>query len=522
LVARAGVRLVRRGTVVMAVVSGVLPAIVVVQYRGLADVVGAGTLTTLADSPAIRTLFGPPVALDDPGGFTVWRTGTVLAVLVGVWAALTATRVTRGEEEVGRWDLLLSGRIGLPSLVLRSLLVVLGAAAVPGAAVAVGMLVPGANPVGSLLFAGGIAGTGMVGAALGVCAAQLVPERRTASGIAVGILLTGLLVRMVADGVPALAWLQWVSPFGLISRAAPFADNRLLPLVVLAVLVVVPAVLALRLASDRDAGSGRLGSRDVVRPGLRPLASLPKLAVRRTRRPALAWAAGLAAYFLLIGLLSTALTDFLRENSFFVRMAEAAGFANLVTVEGYVATIYTLLAVPIGGFAAGRIAATASDETAGRLTLLFSRPVGRVRWALTETVAVTLAAVLLAVVAAVASWAGATIVGAPLSLTEALAGTTSVLPVALLCLGAALLALGGAPQVVLALGILPAAGGYLLLVFGQSLRWPAWIVDVSPFAHLAQVPAEPWDVAGAAGMLAVAVLLGAVGLSRYARRDLLG
>ena len=33
-------------------------------------------------NPAIRILFGRPVALDDPGGFTVWRTGTPLAVLV--------------------------------------------------------------------------------------------------------------------------------------------------------------------------------------------------------------------------------------------------------------------------------------------------------------------------------------------------------------------------------------------------------------------------------------------------------
>ena len=55
-------------------------------------------------NPAIRTLFGEPVALDDPGGFTVWRTGTVLAVLLGAWALLATTRITRGEEDAGRWD----------------------------------------------------------------------------------------------------------------------------------------------------------------------------------------------------------------------------------------------------------------------------------------------------------------------------------------------------------------------------------------------------------------------------------
>ncbi|MET0763866.1 MAG: hypothetical protein ABWY29_03315 [Blastococcus sp.] len=521
-VTRIVARLLRRGTIVVATLCAALPAIVVVQYRGLAGLLGADSLARLAESPAIRTLFGPPVALDDPGGFTVWRTGTVLTVLTGVWTALAGTRITRGEEEAGRWDLLLAGRIGLRTLVQRSLLVALGAAVLIGAAVTAGLLSVGADPMGSVLFGAVIGGTGMMGGALGVLAAQVLPERRSASGLAVGVVLAGLLLRMVADGMPAAAWLHWVSPFGLVGRVAPFAADRALPLVVFAALVIAPSVAAVLLAGGRDVGAGWLGSRDVVRPRGRPLASLQAFAIRRTRRPLLVWGLGIAAYFLLIGLLATSLTEFLRENPVFVQMASAAGFATLVSVQGYVAAIFALLAVPIGGFAAGRIAATEVDETSGRLPLLLSRPVGRVRWALTEAAAVATAAVLLAAVAALATWAGAAAVGAPLSLPEALAGTLSVVPVALLCLGAALAALGWAPQAVLAIGILPAAGGYLLLVFAQTFRWPHWVLDLSPFAHLAPVPAEPLDVAGTLGMLLVAVLLGAAGVTRYARRDLRG
>ena len=110
------------------------------------------SLSALAENPAIRTLFGPPVALDDPGGFTVWRTGTFLAVLAGTWAALTATRLTRGEEEAGRWDLLLAGRVTLRSLVGRTLAVLLCAAAVPGVAVGIAMVTDrhGGHRVGRL------------------------------------------------------------------------------------------------------------------------------------------------------------------------------------------------------------------------------------------------------------------------------------------------------------------------------------------------------------------------------------
>ena len=111
-VRRLAVRQVRRGALIVAVICAGMSAIVVTQYhttfQGTIDETG---LRALAENPAIRVLFGPAVALNDPGGFTVWRTGTPLLVLASVWILLTATRITRGEEDAGRWDLLLAGRL---------------------------------------------------------------------------------------------------------------------------------------------------------------------------------------------------------------------------------------------------------------------------------------------------------------------------------------------------------------------------------------------------------------------------
>ena len=99
-VGRGLVRQLRRGTVIIALISGGLAAFVAQEYeRTFSGALGVSSLTALAENPAIRTLFGPPVALDDPGGFTVWRTGTVVAVLAGIWGALAGTRITRGEED---------------------------------------------------------------------------------------------------------------------------------------------------------------------------------------------------------------------------------------------------------------------------------------------------------------------------------------------------------------------------------------------------------------------------------------
>ena len=522
-VSRGLVRQLRRGTVVVAVVCGGLAFFVAEEYeRTFSGAIRADSLTALADNPAIRTLFGPPVALDDPGGFTVWRIGTVLAVLAGVWAALAGTRVTRGEEESGRAELLLAGRVRLAGWVRRALAVVLAAGVVVGAAVVVGMLLAGTATDGALLFGALIGGTAMVGGALGVLGGQLLDERRSASGLAVALLLGALLARMVADGVTALSWLQWLGPFGLMNRAAPYADDAWAPLLVLVLQVAVIAAVALVAAGSRDVGAGRIRGRDRTRTPSRLLRSLPGLAVHRTRRPTVTWSAGVAAYFLLIGLLATAMLEFLRENPLFASLAANAGFGRLASVQGYVASLFALLAIPVGAYAAGRIAAVASDEAASRLTLLYSRPVSRVRWAVLEAGVVAVGTVVVAAVAGLATWVGATWVGAGLGPGEALRGALSVVPVALLCLGAALLALGWAPSAVLAIGVLPAAGGFLLQVFAQSFGWPSWVYDLSPFAHLARMPAEPLDVGGAVGMLLVAVLLGVAGIARYARRDLRG
>jgi ABC-2 type transport system permease protein len=91
-----------------------------------------------------------------------------------------------------------------------------------------------------------------------------------------------------------------------------------------------------------------------------------------------------------------------------------------------------------------------------------------------------------------------------------------------LCLGAAQVAIGWVPQAVLALGAVPAVGGFVLTVLVDTFGGPNWLAQLSPFAHLARVPATAPDWAGAAGMIGVSVLLAGLGIAGFARRDLRG
>jgi ABC-2 type transport system permease protein len=156
------------------------------------------------------------------------------------------------------------------------------------------------------------------------------------------------------------------------------------------------------------------------------------------------------------------------------------------------------------------------------LTLVLARPVGRIRWAATETALIAAACVVIALLTAAAAWLGTRSVGATLELGEAVAGAFNILPVALLSLGAAVFALGCAPRAVTPIGALPVVGGGILWVLAETPDWPDWLRQISPFAHIASVPASSPDWAGVWTMLALAAAFAAIGIVAFARRDLRG
>jgi ABC-2 type transport system permease protein len=64
--------------------------------------------------------------------------------------------------------------------------------------------------------------------------------------------------------------------------------------------------------------------------------------------------------------------------------------------------------------------------------------------------------------------------------------------------------------------------GYVVvvLVLAEVLRFPDWLRDLSPFEHLALVPAVDVDPVAFAAVLGVATLLGLGGWFAFTRRDI--
>ncbi|TNH28067.1 polyketide antibiotic transporter [Micromonospora orduensis] len=522
-VTRLAVRQLRRsGLIVLALVAS-MPALVASTYTSvMADPAAAGSIATLAANPAIRTLFGEPIALDQAGGFTVWRVGTFLAVLLAAWAILATTRITRGEEDAGRWDVLLAGRATLREVVVRHLAAIVIVPVATGVAVAVVLLLAGTDPAGAAVHGAGIGVLGLFFVAVAGLAAQVFPARAAATGTAVAVLGTALLTRMIGDGLTGLGWLRWLSPFGLLALSEPYARNRVLPLLILLAAAVLLAGATIAAAGRRDVRGGLAGVAGGRRPRLLLLSGVGAFAVRRMLRPLTGWALGIGAYYLLIGFTTVSVTELLTDNPALAEEAARAGFTALGAVEGFAATLFALLALPVGGFTTVRVSAFVAAENSRHLTLLTAQPVTRIRLLAAEIAATAGGAMALVSIAGLAVWAGITATGGDLTWLAALGGAWNTLPVVLLSLGAATLAAGWAPRAAALAGSLPATGGFLLLVIADSAGAPAWLRELSPFAHLEPVPLTAVDWTSTLIMITLGVAMGVAGVLGYRRRDLQG
>lgn len=507
------------GTAVVALSAGV------VFYLGLTgssaeNMVDVSQVRVIAENPAVRALYGRPLEVPSPGTFIIWRYGQLVTMFSAVWVLLVTTRMLRGEEETGRWDLVLSGTVGRRRLTLLVLGVVVAASGLVAGGLFVAFSLAGEPFRGALAFSTGFGLVLVTSVGVAAVASQIFAQRRRAAGLAGTVVGGAFLVRMVADGTTGLGWIRWLTPFGWLEEVEPFAAEDPVPLGFLVVTAVALVALAGLLAGCRDTGDGLV--HDAGRAPARPaLLGTPLGFAWRSRLGGLVgWGAGLAALGLAAGGITSAFADFIRTHPGFPSIAADYGFEALVSAEGFVGTMAALTGVVLAFYAIVSVRGLWEDEERGRLDLVFVAPVTRSRWLAAGLVAsgtVVLAATL---VAGAATFAGIALGGAAVSGQDTAAGLANTLPVVALFFGIAVLLHGLWPEWATAFSGAAAAGAYLVSFIGPALDWPAWVLALSPFDHLAVVPAEAVDWPAAAVMVGAALVCTAGGFVGYARRDL--
>jgi ABC-2 type transport system permease protein len=516
-------RQIRRSTVVVAGVMAVLMAAGGASFRSLYPTEASRQLLvrTLGSAKAIDALYGRATHIDTLGGFVAWRYGVFLGVVAGVWAALAVTRLLRGEEDAGRSDLLLVAPWPRRRLMAGQLLAALVGAAILALAVFVGALAAGLAVGGSALMAAGLGLEATVFAGVAAVASQLWGQRRQAAGWTGGLVGGAYLVRAVGDGSSA-GWLVWLSPLGWAERLVPFGPTSLIGLVPLVGCSLGLAGLATVLNARRDVGVGLLTRTTLARRGGRPLASPVSLDWRLNRGRFVAWAAGVGGYGLVVGFLATSLTDYFRQDASVSDVtSKLASGASMTSAQGLLGLIYGFLALVLALFAGSQLVSGRSEEAQGRLDGLLVSPWSRTRWLAVRLGLGTAAVVGLAVVAGVSTWLGEVLTGSSSGLGPVLGGALNTVPVALLFGALAAVTFALAPRWTTAVAFGSVGLAYLLQLVGSLADAPRRLVDLSPFSHVAAVPAQPVDRPAMVAMLGLALLGAALAEVGWRRRDVL-
>lgn len=477
-----------------------------------------------ASGGGLEVLFGATSSIGSVGGYTFYKGYVFLTSIAAVWAVLITTRSLRGEEDTGRWHLLLSGATR-PSRATAAVLVGLGASVL---VVALGVLVGTAaatldpkvrfGPGDVVVHAAALGLVPAVFTAVAALTSQIGRTRRVATGLALGAFGAAFLVRMVGDAGASTRWVRWLTPLGWSEIIAPLTDNDLRPLVPASLLIAALVGSAVLLAGRRDVGHGLVRARDsaTMRPfGLR---SAFGLTLRLERNVLWAWVIGGLVLGLAFGASAGVMLGDLPSGT--GELLSRFGVTGPI-VEQYFGLVMLWVGTVVALLAAGQIGAAAEEELRGRTVLILCGPVRRSAWLAGRLAVAAVALLVTAVLVGVALWVGARTQGiGDVGLPTLVAATTALVPVCLVALGVGALVLSVAPRVASAAVYVLVGWSLVVDLVGSLVDGLRWTARLGLLHYVALAPAQPVHLTTITVTTVVAVVLCGVAVVLFSRRDL--
>ena len=462
---------------------------------------------------ALVAINGKVEGIDSLGGVIQDEFGFMAAFLLPLMGIGLVARATRREEETGRLELLLGGRIARHDATLAALLVATTTIVATGALFTVGLSVAGVPSAGSVLYALSLCCLAFVFAGLAALLAQLTLHTREVYAWSLTFLAAAYVLRGVGDSTGT--WITWLSPLGWAEKAAPFGDQRWWALAIPVAVGLALSGAALQLAAGRDLGSSL--ARGGAGPG-RAAARLRTpigLAVWIHRPAALGWLAGGVMLAGMMGALSQQLLDAMAGNP---ALGKALGMANDRPMDGFVAVTQLYLAVIAAGYVVQAVGTLRTEEADGRLETRLSGTVSRGRW-LASHASVVLAGLLIIVLVSslVLGLATALSVGDLAELGPALSSGLAYLPAELVLAGLALGIYGLRPRLFAIAWAAYAAMAFIAFL-GPGLSFQQWLLDLSPTTHVGNPPVGVTQTGSLAAMTVISATLILVGLAAFRRR----
>ncbi len=486
-----------------------------------------GLAASFGSNSALATLFGPAHELQTVAGFTAYKVLAVLSITGALWGLLTGTRLIRGEEDAGRWEILLTGQTTNRAATAQALAGLGAGLAALFVVTAVITAIVGQSPqidftIGqSIFFASSLVCTAAVFLAVGALTSQLVATRREAATYGAYLLAICYALRMIPDSGIGLEWLRWATPFGWVELLQPLTASDWIPLLPTVVLVLTLAGATVKLAGIRDLGASIFPDRTTAPMRPRLLNGTLGLNARLTRPTAIAWGVALAVTAAIYGVIAKpAGATLAGSNS--VNDALARLGARGEGTATYLGVVFLMLAVMVAFIAAGQITFSRIEEAEGRLEQLLVQPLSRWSWYWGRLLEASAMLVFGSLEIGLFCWLGTASGHTGIPLSTLIEAGLNVVPPALLILGFGALAFGAWPRAtsITVYGLI--AWSVMVELIGGLSSASRWLLDTSVFHQMAPAPASTPNWTASAVMIGIGAVAAILGAVAFLRRDLKG
>ncbi|MEL7567744.1 MAG: hypothetical protein AAGU27_23100 [Dehalobacterium sp.] len=477
-------------------------------------------LTKFNNDPLISSLLGPVMSLDLSGAI-VWRTVSLLSLVLGISSLLTVIRHTRTDEETGRSELIRAYIVGRYANLTAALILTVVGNLSAGVLIAFSIIVLGGTAGGSFLYGATMSAIGCFFAGIGALGVQLRESSGSARGIGVAALGLGMLMAILNNFGGGYTLLRWITPMAWQRVTQPFAGNHAWSMLYFAAFAAVPAIIAYTLSARRDLGAGVLLARSGPREAAPYFSSPLALAWRLHWGSFLGWLVGTVLYIIVFAAISPVLTNAGGMSDWLANLGgtnwtDAVGLGYVFISIG----IY-LMSLMVAIYAMNAVLRLKKEENEGRTEMLLDKQVSRIQWMSSHLIAASLGSAALLLATGIAGGLVYGLAAGNLNndFWHIFSMSVSKIPPVWILLGSTALLYGLWPRIT-------ALGWVLWLSFTLlEVAWETQIIDwslmrISPFSYvhytinIASLPLLPlfW-------LLCLSAILTGIGLFGFRNRD---
>ena len=518
-----------KGAIIVGLIAGFMALLQGVAYPAtFPDQKSRAMLAaSLESAPALGVLYGPVKDLDSPVGYMVYRVPTFLALIASIWGLATVTRLLRGQEEDGRWEMVLAGNtsarhatwnifLGFTGATVLAFVLTTVLAFAAGLSKDVDISLGTSSLIGMMILL-----PGLLFGALGAFVSQLSVTRRRVFMYGIVLILICFILRGLGNAISNLAWLKHITPFGWTELISPVSNTQPWWIALLVAVSLFLAGLGIYLAGKRDIGEGFLREATTVRPKFIFLNSPTALAFRQNFPQFIGWAAAALGISSVMVAITNVAVDATKDTPALAgAIAQLGGSANDLKVA-FLGAGMLLTATILLIMATVSIGSIRSDEAKNYLDNLLTQPIRRSVWLTNRLLLIATTILFVSLLSAVFTYIIAKTQSIPLELGNFLLVSIALIGTSIFLIGVGTLLYGFLPRFASAVMYAVIAWSFIIDMVGSAAKLDDWVANSSLLHYISQSPSKTPDWSTFAWLAGLGIAFAALGVIRFTKRDII-